>query len=349
MPLRAAKRLLSRAGVAQQPASGAIARSEKDGSGALRLSWVWTTNTHPDCNLGDALSAVVVAAICQLPIERAAFGAKVERLAAVGTIGHALHSGKVHLWGTGFDVQRDQTGALNGYKVPEDTELAIHAVRGRRTAEALRKRGLDVPENYGDPVWFLPKIFPHPSEKTHDLGVIVHISELERPTAESVVRATIERYRLPEEFASRIRIINTYTPATIEGLQGKVDEITSCRRILSTSLHGLVIAEAYGIPCAWFSGHKGKSGLLPIDGENPIDHRMKDFYSGVDRDCVLSYLQPFNRETDWSATMRFIDDHWRPVSYTGERLFSAFPLKPQVRLSDEKWSIPPGLLEQIPL
>lgn len=321
----------------------------KGGEAGLRFSWVWTTESHPDANLGDALSAVMVAAICQLPILRSAFSADHERLAAVGTIGHALHMGKVHLWGTGFDMQRDKSGTLVGYQIPDDTELVVHAVRGRRTAAALRQRGIAVPEAYGDPVWFLPKIFPDPQVKTWDLGVIVHISELDAPRADALVREAIERYRIPPKLADQVHIINTYTPATIDGLRLKVEEILACRRILSTSLHGLVIAETYGIPCAWFATYAGQSGALAIDGEMSIDHRMKDFYSGVERDVVLSYLQPLNLPTDWLDAIDFIDRNWAPISYSGEALFDAFPLKKRVKLSESKWSIPDPVLAQIPL
>ncbi|RVK62329.1 polysaccharide pyruvyl transferase family protein [Sinorhizobium meliloti] len=346
MPFRAA-RIFFRRGRAY-PADGAIATNQRSGKSALRLSWVWTTGTHPDCNLGDALSAVIVSAISHLPVTRAGFGLKSERLAAVGTIGHAFHLGKVHLWGTGFDMSRDWTGALEGYKVPRETELVAHAVRGRRTAAALRERGIDVPEAYGDPVWFLPKVFPATVAKEYELGVVVHISELTEPTAASLVRSTIERYKIAPEFAGRIRIINTYTPASVPGLRLKLNELLSCRRILSTSLHGLVIAEAYGIPCAWFATHQGNSGRLPIDGEQAIDHRLKDFYSGANRSDVLSYLQPLNVATDWDNAIGFIDDHWRPLEYTGEALFNAFPLRSRVRFESEQWDIPPGLLESIP-
>ena len=347
MPLKAAKRFL--AARSQYPASGAVAKEGKGGKRALRFSWVWTTSTHPDANLGDALSAVVVASICHLPIIRAAFSATSERLAAVGTIGHALHFGKVHLWGTGFDMQRDRTGALAGYQIPDDTEMVVHAVRGRRTAAALRERGIPVPEAYGDPVWFLPKIFPDPGVKQWDLGVIVHISELEAPTADAVVRATIERYKISAELAGRIRIINTYTRPTMDGLREKVEEIVACRRILSTSLHGLVIAETYGIPCAWFATYAGSSGFLDIDGSLSIDHRMKDFYSGVDRDNVLSYLQPLNAPTDWLGAIRFLDEHWSPLSYDGQALLEAFPLKKHVKLTDARWALPEAVTDQIPL
>jgi hypothetical protein len=347
MPLRAARRLLSRA--PSSPGEGLLVKKRLGGQEALRLSWVWTTASHPDANLGDALSAVVVGAIARRPIVRASFGAKSERLAAVGTIGHALHRGKVHLWGTGFDMERDRTGATTGYQPPENTEIVVHAVRGRKTAEALRRRGVDVPESYGDPVWFLPKIFPEIQPKCYDLGVIVHISELEKPTANALVRAAIKRYRIPEHLADQVHIINTYAPATIEGLREKVDEIVSCRRILSTSLHGLVIAEAYGIPCAWFATYPGEPGEILIDGNQPIDHRMKDFYSGVGRNYVLSYLQPLNLETDWAETIRFLDNSWKPVEYDGKALFDAFPLEKQVPFHAATWPDETGALAQIPL
>lgn len=347
MPLAAAKRLFRRSG--DYPAAGVIAKGKHGNHQVLRFSWVWTTASHPDANLGDALSAVMVAAISQMRIERAGFDTNTERLAAVGTIGHAFHSGKVHLWGTGFDMARDRHGALNGYTVPDETDLVIHAVRGRETAEALRSHGLTVPETYGDPVWFLPKIFPDPNSKTHELGVIVHISELDAPTAASLVRASIERYRIPPELARDIKIINTYTSATIEGLKAKTEEILSCRRILSTSLHGLVIAEAYGIPCAWFASHAGQAGRLPLNGAHSIDHRMRDFYSGVDRDYVLSYLQPPKQQTDWQEAIRFLDDHWLPLSYTGEGLFNSFPLKARVPFRKKAWNDGNGVFSQIPL
>jgi len=334
--LGAARRLFRRK--VASPAAGVISKDNEAKSGRIRLSWVWTTGQHPDANLGDALSAVMVSAISGLKIEPAAFNHDNERMTAVGTIGHAQYGAKVHVWGTGFDLKRGPTGAIGDYRVPDNTELVVHAVRGKQTAVGLRKLGVEVPDIYGDPVWFLPRVFPFADiRKEFELGVIVHISELDEATARASVRKNLERYRIPPEFSQNIKIINTYAAPDIAGMQDKIREIVSCRRILSTSLHGLVIAETYNIPCAWFSTNHGASGFLPIDGSRSIDHRMIDFYGGADRDTVLSYLHPLHHETDWEKAMAFIDSHWQPLDYTGEALFNAFPLPRAVRFEDKVW------------
>lgn len=342
--LEAARRLFRRKNTS--PAAGVLSKDGETRDKRIRLSWVWTTGEHPDANLGDALSAVMVSAISGLKIEPAAFNQDKERMTAVGTIGHAQNGGKVHVWGTGFDLKRGPTGALGEYGVPDNTELVVHAVRGRQTAAGLRKLGVEVPDVFGDPVWFLPRVFPFAGlKKTVELGVIVHISELDEATARASVRKNLERYNIPPELAQDIKIINTYTGADIPGMRDKIEEIVSCRRILSTSLHGLVIAETYNIPCAWFSTNHGASGFLPIDGTRSIDHRMIDFYGGADRDVVLSYLHPLHQETDWEKAMAFIDNHWQPMSYTGEGLFNAFPLPRAVRFKDKVWACSPEVLQ----
>jgi hypothetical protein len=345
--LKAARRILSGSSAQKgSAASGALVKASHGGATAVRLSWVWTTEKHPDANLGDALSAVVVSVISGLPIEPAAFDQPKERIAAVGTIGHAQRGARVHLWGTGFDLNRQPSGVVAPYTIPLETDLVVHAVRGRQTAAGLRALGLDVPDVFGDPVWFLPRIFPFPDlEKRHELGVIVHISELDEARATASVKAELLRYAIPPELADEITIINTYTGADMAGFESKIREIASCKRILSTSLHGLVIAETYNIPCAWFSTSRGEPAALPLDGPQPIDHRMIDFYGGADRDAVLSYLQPLMEPTDWADAIGFIDRNWKGLTYTGEALFKAFPLRKAVKFKDPIWTSRPAILE----
>lgn len=51
-----------------------------------------------------------------------------------------------------------------------------------------------------------------------------------------------------------------------------INKLLSCDRILSTSLHGLIAAHAYGIPALWI-----KDGYINTDG-----FKFKDYFSSVD-------------------------------------------------------------------
>ena len=318
---------------------------------SIPLSWVATTSEHPHANLGDALSAVVVAAIAGLPVRRAAFDDASERMVAVGTIGHAQKNGVLHFWGTGMDATLNPVDrSIRQYIRPQNTSFAVHGVRGRKTAEVLRGQGIKVPDVFGDPVWFLPKILPMGHvKKTHDLGVILHISELASMDPDSGVKEALKRYNIPPSLAGSIRLINTYTAPKVDAFAAKVEEIVSCRRIISTSLHGMVIAETYGIPCGWFGTYEGGRLILDVDdAENRIDHRIRDFYSGVGKPGVIAYCRDRSLETPWEDVITWIDETWQPLRYDGRALFEAFPVAQAVSFADATWPVSGEVYARIP-
>lgn len=309
---------------------------------ALPLAWAASTDSRIDTNLGDALSAIVVQAISGRRLRHIHFDEPRERLVAVGTIGQWQRRGKVHLWGTGVDPFRNAISSpIAQYLRPPNTEFYVHAVRGPLSAAALRSAGIDVPAVFGDPVMLMPRIFAKQPSCTAELGVVVHISELENHSATAAVRRDYIRYNIPAALADSIRIINTYTSPSLASLRRKVAEITSCRRVLSTSLHGLVIAEAYGIPCAWFAPFAAEHRSYDIGNSHsvPVDPRVRDFYSGVGRNSCIAYCQPRNEETDWYSAMRFLDKSWRPLEWDGRKLFNAFPLPAAVTFSQLNWML----------
>lgn len=115
----------------------------------------------------------------------------------------------------------------------------ICSVRGRLTHEILVNKGINCPEIYGDPALLLP-LYYQPSftrRKTYSLGIIPHISELNHPMVDWIRR---ER---PE-----ILIIDL---SQYEKWTDVIDQICSCKSILSSSLHGLIVSDAYGIPNCW--------------------------------------------------------------------------------------------------
>jgi hypothetical protein len=293
-----------------------------------------------------------VAAISGAEVTPAYFDQKCERLAAVGTIGHALRNGVVHLWGTGLDATRNPVDAAIGrYTAPPRTKFRVHAVRGRKTASVLKAAGIEAPDVYGDPVWFLPRIFPMERiDRTYELGVVLHLSELAHADPSSGPKDIYQRYNIPAALRDSIRIINTLIDPKIAAVEEKIREIVACRRILSTSLHGLVIAEAYGIPCAWFGTYGG--GVRELDANDAsarIDHRIRDFYSGTDRPTVLAICQDRSLETDWVGAIDAIDRRYAPAQYDPSALLAAFPVPAVISLTDRTWRLPEGLSQSLQL
>jgi hypothetical protein len=307
------------------------------------LAWVATTETQPNTNFGDGLSAVMVSALADIPVERANFDQPSERIVAVGTIGHNLINGVVHFWGTGVDASRNPLGQTGPYRHPANTEIHVHALRGPESAATLRSAGISAPEIYGDPVILLPRLWPLADvEKTAELGVIVHISELEAQTPAAAVKDLYARYHIPESERGSIRIINTFCAPTPEAMQAKVREIVSCKRIASTSLHGLVIAEAYGVPCVWFATYgEGAGTMLRLnDLHTKVDHRIRDFYRGVRIDTLSAYCQDRKLPTDWQALQNYIDASATPLTgYDPLPLIEAFPLPRRADAAEARWKL----------
>lgn len=105
-----------------------------------------------------------------------------------------------------------------------------HFVRGPYTRNRILELGGNCPEIYGDPAMLLP-LFCEESKKEHDVGIVPHYVDYEH------VKQTYPNYKI-------INVLNT-DPLLV------AKEITKCRKIISTSLHGIITAHAYNIPAAW--------------------------------------------------------------------------------------------------
>jgi pyruvyltransferase len=192
-------------------------------------------------NLGDALSPKIVACVLK---ERGLWGrfpAAGQRLFAIGSIlNHASDCDVV--WGTGFNG----TKSIAAY---EFTNLDVRAVRGPRTKELLTKLNIDCPSLFGDP------------------GIL--ISRYVKPL--QVTRPT-ELY-IPHYSQGKVRASDIRTLWTLgDNFQSFVNEIYSSRIVYSASLHGLVIAEAYGVPA-----------ILTMTSPTENITKYRDYYEGTGR------------------------------------------------------------------
>jgi hypothetical protein len=353
------------------PSPPLLIEREAEGVATFPLSWAAGPKGAARVNLGDSFSAMLVAAMTGLPVRHRAFVSDRPRLAAVGTIGHGFRGGDAHFWGTGFDAGLDPTTGRARWSAPADTRIAVHALRGPRSAELLRLNGIDTPEIFGDPGIFVNRLFPMDRvRKTHDLGVVLHMSELRdglrprpparsrpwwmafsRPTVDAVAsggpdadaegsinRPEHRRYELPSG-EGRVRLIEMYVEPTLDAVAAKLAEIASCRTILSTSLHGLVFAEAYGVPCAWFGfGEGGVQDVDLLDDAAQIDHRVLDLYTGRGLRRLTVCHAPREQPSDWSRLIRDLRGLSAPV-LDAEALFDAFPGPRAVRFADPVWPL----------
>lgn len=143
------------------------------------------------------------------------------------------------VWGSGF-MTYDQS--IQGGK--------ILAVRGYESLKRLKELGYNIECAIGDPAILLPLVYTPNVKCINEIGIIPHIKEYEYIKSQTDL-LTID-----------------FRTSDIESV---IDKICSCKLIFSTSLHGLIVAHAYGIPALWM--HVGNIGT---DG-----FKFHDYFSSV--------------------------------------------------------------------
>lgn len=173
-------------------------------------------------------------------------------LVAVGSLlqrvnkSHRLHRlglrRRLHIWGTGTLRAQDLLAGSHH----------LHAVRGILTRERICGAGETIP--LGDPGLLADRLVDPRGIPRHPLGLIPHLVDREDPQ----IGWFLEKH--PQAI-----LIDMAAP-----VRSVLASIASCERILSSSLHGLVFADAFGVPNRWFT----VSAKL-VGGR----HKFDDYYS----------------------------------------------------------------------
>ncbi len=149
-------------------------------------------------------------------------------------------------------------GIINGNEKIKKPKKIL-AVRGPITRRRLLELGHRCPEVYGDPALLLPSFYNPRIEKGYEVGIIPHY---------------VDYKKIRREVSSQdILIIDL-----LDSIENIIDKIISCKRTISSSLHGLIASHAYKIPSLWvkFSdelagdGTKFRDYLLSV-GIEPYD------------------------------------------------------------------------------
>ena len=152
------------------------------------------------------------------------------------------------------------TGCIDEYHIG-DKPKKVYSVRGPLTRDILLKRGWNVPEVYGDPALLFPQIYNPTIDKKYKIGLIPHCVDFFSLDGLKAINHM-------EDMG--IKIINVTA-----GINEFIDQLKECELIISSSLHGLIAADAYGIP-----NYRVKLSSLIHGG----DFKYKDHYASVKRE-----------------------------------------------------------------
>lgn len=178
-------------------------------------------------NLGDYLSLVIVRLLLQdkgLDLEQ-----KTDRTNYLYAIGSIIGFGyqDAVIWGSGLLNTQNALRCLR-------QRLDIRAVRGPCTRKQLLRYGIVCPEVYGDPACLLPQFYcPKEEKKWHYSLILHHNSKLRN---DKKAQCFIKK--------NGIHYIEILT----KDYKSFIKEVLQSEYIISSALHGIILAEAYGIP-----------------------------------------------------------------------------------------------------
>jgi len=182
------------------------------------------------------------------------------KLLAVGSILRKLYINDI-VWGAGV-IKKEYINVPAGVK--------ILAVRGPLTKKMLKIQ-YKIP--YGDPGLLMPEIYtPVKLDKEYDVGIIPHY---------------VDDQLMQIKNDNNILMINVR-----DNYKEIINKINSCNLIISSSLHGVLVSEAYRKPVIWVKSPSGKI----------IGHSFKF------NDYFLSTNRERRKPVEWNNLSKIVND-----------------------------------------
>ena len=203
----------------------------------LDLNQHYKNNTFGSYNLGDYLARIVV----EFMLEKRGLSLKdeVSNTKFLNSIGSNLHLSyqNATIWGSGFE--RELPFYRNVFHTRPFRRLDVRAVRGPLTLNYLKKLRQIPPHQcksicYGDPAILLPLIYNPIVTKQRDYIII-------------------------PQYVTESKLRKNYSDDLIVSMKTAnykevVNKIKSSNLVISSSLHGIILAECYGVPAVFFRG-----------------------------------------------------------------------------------------------
>ena len=180
----------------------------------------------------------------------------------------------------------------------------IISVRGPRTRNALLAHGIDCPEIYGDPALLLPVFYVPASAKSNHISIVPHHASMEIPCP-----AISE---LTKKYGCRLVDMRRYDKWT-----DVVDSIALSQFVISESLHGLIVAETYGVPCVWVE-------LVDHSWADDWGFKFTDFYESIGKFSMKSMKLYENFSFDDIIREK---DNWKQGKINYAEMLSLLPFE----------------------
>lgn len=210
----------------------------------------WSRNRATLKNWGDALNLYLISKISNKKVIHINDVVNVLNRPVYSVIGSVLDNNRTSnlvVWGTG--MKSDQS--------PIYTKPAlVTAVRGPLTRNKLLSLGVTCPEVYGDPALLLPAYYKPTVKKKFKLGVVPHYLD----------KGNVNLSLLEQTPGVKVLDIES-------DIEVFIDDLCACEFIASSSLHGLIAADAYGIPRVWLQFSNKIAGG---------DYKFNDYFLSVD-------------------------------------------------------------------
>lgn len=245
----------------------------------MAIKLFWQGGARNEINFGDTISPMIV----QLLSGKDVIYSDISRcdMAAIGSIlGKVVKKkwkrvlagrfDRIKIWGSG-SFGPDTVANYNG-------GLEFFAVRGPLTRDSLK---LPPEMPLGDPGLLIDR-FDHNVSKTYRWGIIPHLVDRVIPVVRDMHNATPGAH-----------VIDLGNPDVLDTIK----QIAACDFIISSSLHGVIAADALAIPNVWMSLSNNVTGS---------DWKFADYFESVGRKVPKPYVFSGNtdlRSIESAATM----------------------------------------------
>jgi pyruvyltransferase len=245
--------------------------------------YYWSPSDHRgEENFGDYLSRVIVERVVQEHYEKYIGAIKYgvegveNRLLAIGSI---LHHARDHetIWGSGVN------GKSLGQRL-EASDLDVRRVRGPLTRRFLLRHNISCPPTYGEPGLLISEFFgkTRSEETKFPFSLVLNLNDM-------LLYEEEEYIIYPNWSLDRV-----------------IERIQASELVISTSLHGLVIAEAFGIPARHL-----------LSFAEPT-FKYIDYYEGTGR-ADVRFAHTLDEALDLGGVA--------PPRYDAQKMINCFPIE----------------------